>query len=402
MEEEVSTTSFPSLLAYGSFGSRFSQQRDLPERDSLAEIESDTSQYTFSRPIETSSLLAGIRGARLSPTQQAALLQSLLRHRRSEPHELSRSASHTARTSPFDLNFDDFPFPLDSPPLSSAEPTPMSPSRIDGLNELQAPPVPSTSTSFAGYLPSNQLDELLNAQSNLDIWARTVFQPDPSQTPDTTPMTSSFDWSTLYPPAHEALPPSHPPLPTGLPDFSFPNSPFPLLPSFSPLADSHSTLTRSQVEEEPSSSQAPSPRPQRLSRSRRTSKAPSRSSSIGGGGGGQGSESPSSTTPVGKEWMTAEEIEEDKRRRNTEASGESFSLGRTHRDPSQRLMTGLIARFRAKKKQKNNALQQSAAQLREKLVELEKEKEAVSPSGIPLRVCADKILMIKAPRCLGP
>jgi hypothetical protein len=38
----------------------------------------------------------------------------------------------------------------------------------------------------------------------------------------------------------------------------------------------------------------------------------------------------------------------------------------------------VLARFRAKKKQRNVALQETAAQLREKVAELEKEKEAVS------------------------
>lgn len=61
--------------------------------------------------------------------------------------------------------------------------------------------------------------------------------------------------------------------------------------------------------------------------------------------------------------MTPEEIEEDKRRRNTEAS----------------------ARFRAKKKQKNVALQQTAAQLRDKVAQLEKEKEALTSQNRWLR-----------------
>jgi hypothetical protein len=81
--------------------------------------------------------------------------------------------------------------------------------------------------------------------------------------------------------------------------------------------------------------------------------------------------------------MTPEEIEEDKRRRNTEASGESTpsisSLVFDVVTDLERLHARLLlARFRAKKKQRNVALQETAAQLREKVAELEKEKEAVS------------------------
>ncbi|ORY57714.1 hypothetical protein BCR35DRAFT_309613 [Leucosporidium creatinivorum] len=60
---------------------------------------------------------------------------------------------------------------------------------------------------------------------------------------------------------------------------------------------------------------------------------------------------------------TPEEIEEDKRRRNTAAS----------------------ARFRAKKKQRDQQLQQTSIQLREKVQDLEKEKTSLKAENTWLR-----------------
>lgn len=82
-----------------------------------------------------------------------------------------------------------------------------------------------------------------------------------------------------------------------------------------------------------------------------------------------------------KELMTPEEIEDDKRRRNTEASG---ALGLLP------LLSCFVlidcvgsARFRAKKKLRDAELQQTSAQLRERLATLEKEKDSVRSSFPP-------------------
>ncbi|GAA5915566.1 hypothetical protein JCM8208_002433 [Rhodotorula glutinis] len=64
-----------------------------------------------------------------------------------------------------------------------------------------------------------------------------------------------------------------------------------------------------------------------------------------------------------RELMTPDEVEEDKRRRNTEAS----------------------ARFRAKKKMRDAELKQSSASLRERVASLEKEKESLSNENRWLR-----------------
>ncbi|TNY18754.1 hypothetical protein DMC30DRAFT_412249 [Rhodotorula diobovata] len=70
-----------------------------------------------------------------------------------------------------------------------------------------------------------------------------------------------------------------------------------------------------------------------------------------------------------RELMTPDEIEEDKRRRNTEAS----------------------ARFRAKKKLRDAELKQSSASLRERVASLEKEKESLSNENRWLRdIVAEK------------
>ncbi|GAA5982035.1 hypothetical protein JCM11641_004304 [Rhodosporidiobolus odoratus] len=83
----------------------------------------------------------------------------------------------------------------------------------------------------------------------------------------------------------------------------------------------------------------------------------------GGGFGGGGKRMKESSS------VTADEVEEDKRRRNTEAS----------------------ARFRAKKKQRDAELQQSTAQLRERVANLEKEKESLSNENRWLRdIVAEK------------
>ncbi|GAA6005407.1 hypothetical protein JCM11491_003632 [Sporobolomyces phaffii] len=335
----------------------------------------------------------GIRGTRLSPIQQAALLQSLLTQRHSRANgtlhptpRVTESAS-TSRLPPLESIVASLPPP--AAPFTTSfddDGNQMPFSRIEGLNELQAPAL-TASSSFGQQLAPNHLDELLNAQTNLDIWASTVFQagspgfvtppadPDPSPSLRTSNSSSStghhqlsgmvaaptpFDWSTLYPHAQGGPagtpPPLHHALPNGLPDFGFPQSHFSAFSSIPPLDTTLRPLSRGASFDE-SSSRAPSPRPSRPSRSRRASKAPpSRPPSEGG----QGSDTPSLAA---REFMTPEEIEDDKRRRNTEAS----------------------ARFRAKKKQRNVALQETAAELRDKVAALEKEKDALTSQNRWLR-----------------
>ena len=82
-----------------------------------------------------------------------------------------------------------------------------------------------------------------------------------------------------------------------------------------------------------------------------------------------------------RELMTPDEVEEDKRRRNTEASGASLFLTLSLSDRRARAYHELdrAARFRAKKKMRDAELKQSSASLRERVASLEKEKESVRP-----------------------
>ncbi|GAA5947677.1 hypothetical protein JCM3765_001029 [Sporobolomyces pararoseus] len=390
MEEEVVNLPSPSLLASNSPRDRQLGSSILSSRPSLSEY-SIESPLHVSSPASPSRLLAGIRGTRLTPIQQAALLQSIATQRQARGlNDASPAPLASPPNSPRSSNENPHSAFSSLPPLPSASSTSLDEdsmpfSRIQGLNELQTP-APSSS-SFADQLAPNHLDELLNAQTNLDIWASTVFStgspgfhtppayPEPSSSFHTSSSSATstlpamvsdeaaFDWSTLYPQSHPDgplidSPPPHLPhqLPNGLPAFPLPHPPFPS--SFSSIPPLHSALPQSQLTQDDGdlSSRAPSPAPSRPSRSRRASKAPSRSASEGG----QGSDTPSLAS---REFMTPEEIEEDKRRRNTEAS----------------------ARFRAKKKQRNVALQQTAAQLREKVAQLEKEKEALTSQNRWLR-----------------
>lgn len=298
-----------------SFSSTLGRSTSLPEAAIAPSTGSD-------------NLLSRIQGTQLSPIQQSALLQALLNQRQTAHIQSRLAASAFAPGFPLGT-------PSPSNPLDLAFPMPFS--RIDGLNELQPSLSSSTSSSLPDRLAPNQFDELINARDNLDIWASTVFQTDsptpfftPPILPDPSPsfhasssshpsqgMTvpeSSFDWTTLYAQPHANVDLNTPPLhsnPIGFP--VQPQLPFFTLP---PLSTTPGSIEFPGHPAEPPSA-APSPRASRPSRSRRTSRAPSRQSSEGGGGG-QGVETPSAAA---RESMTNEEIEEDKRRRNTEASG---------------------------------------------------------------------------------
>ncbi|GAA5978539.1 hypothetical protein JCM5350_003132 [Sporobolomyces pararoseus] len=390
MEEELVHPPSPPLVASNSPQDCQSDSSVPRDRGPLSEHSSENPSLV-SFPTLPSRLLAGIQATPLTSIQQAALLRSLATQQQARTlNDASPALLASTPNSP-QPSFENTSSSLSTlPPLPSASRTPIEDdsmpfSRIEGLNELETP-APSSS-SFADQLAPNHLDELLNAQTNLDIWASTVFStgspgfhtppayPEPSSSFHTSSSTetstlpamvspeSAFDWSTLYPQSHSGgpisdSPPPHLPhqLPNGLPTFPLPQPPFPS--PFSSIPPLHISVPHRQLTQDDGdvSSRAPSPAPSRPSRSRRASKAPSRSASEGG----QGSDTPSL---LSREFMTPEEIEEDKRRRNTEAS----------------------ARFRAKKKQKNVALQQTAAQLRDKVAQLEKEKEALTSQNRWLR-----------------
>ncbi|GAA5852039.1 hypothetical protein JCM8547_000137 [Rhodosporidiobolus lusitaniae] len=319
---------------------------------------------------------------------------------------------------------------------------------LEGLNIASGPPTWSASGPAAS-LVNITADELLAAQASLDLWASTSFsspglvpsstlaspsQGVVSQAPTLPPLLhpsavdrqqppahsgglpASLDWSALYPHGNHFSPSSSAspfPLP---PASSLPFSPLPHLPptseslpslshhAFAPPNDVHlpSSLFgpdgggsgRFIASPPPPNTDGPSPPPTASSSSsaarpsgmtRRTSRAnagakgrAARASLLGGGGEGGGtSEEGEGGSPnegyggtaggggkkLPRELLTAEEIEEDKRRRNTEAS----------------------ARFRAKKKMRDQELQQTSAQLRERVASLEKEKESLTNENRWLR-----------------
>jgi len=325
----------------------------LPSLTSLYATSSTASDSTLGRPSsapeapsEPSIILSQIQNTRLSPVQLAALSQALLNQQQTAHVQSRLGASTLEQFHTLDpsesLASPHFEHIQHSSPSLALLPSLSMPfSRLDGLNELQLSLSSSTSSSLPDRLTSTHLDELINARNNLDIWASTVFQSDsptpfftPPILPDPSPSLHaslhshgltvaepSFDWTTLYPQSHSNVDLSIPPLhstPPGFPVQShFPSFNVPPLSATLPSIDPVETAVRTPSAVETPSA-APSPRPSKPSRSRRASRAPSRQDSEGG------VETP---TSAGRELMTNEELEEDKRRRNTEASGQSsFTL----------------------------------------------------------------------------
>ncbi|GAA5831690.1 hypothetical protein JCM11251_000795 [Rhodosporidiobolus azoricus] len=298
----------------------------------------------------------------------------------------------------------------------------------------------------AGVFSNVSADELLAAQASLDLWASTSFSSPglsagmtmastsaplpPSHLPSLPAISaaaehasgppSSLDWSALYPNGSPFSPPSGGGASASLPlssisslglshhassaghpstlphPFASPHSVNLHGSQFSNLFD-HSSASphltaNGAVAAEPFSPQRSPPSTSHGARptpSRRSSRAnagakgkAARASfavdeegdeeSAGEMSGGSGSASAEGGGGVGftasgkkvpRDLMTAEEIEEDKRRRNTEAS----------------------ARFRAKKKMRDRELQQTSAQLREKVANLEREKESLTNENRWLR-----------------
>ncbi|GAA5825054.1 hypothetical protein JCM10212_000139 [Sporobolomyces blumeae] len=265
------------------------------------------------------------------------------------------------------------------------------PSRLDGLNHLFPDPTSFVTTAATSTLPPLLLDELVSAQHSLDMWTSTVFHQDsPASTPfalhspaivggtssaSVPASTDSYDWSTLYPQlgypvSSSTAEPTNPVVPHPLyasaaattvsPASTLPTLPAsdafpprrPSLPAYSSsisLPETNSTASRAPT---PASVPA-SPHPTRPSRPRRNARSRQGAESL--------PDEESASTP--REAMTPEAYEEDKRRRNTEAS----------------------ARFRAKKKQRNEALQNSTAELRDKVARLEKERDALATQNKWLR-----------------
>ncbi|GAA5886931.1 hypothetical protein JCM6882_009389 [Rhodosporidiobolus microsporus] len=311
---------------------------------------------------------------------------------------------------------------------------------------------PARSGPAAG-LGSVSADELLAAQASLDLWASTSFSSPGlpaslslASTPVSAPAPhlpslhhpisaasaehhsappSSLDWTALYPHGNPFSPPGGSgslPLPSasslGLSQHSHPHSssvshapslshsiaaPHPVDlhgSQFSNLFSSaphHLTANGAVGSDSQSPQQSPPPTANgtRPTPSRRSSRpnagakgraARASYSGAGDAGSEDGDVSPGEMsggssgvglgvgiTAAGKkvprELMTADEIEEDKRRRNTEAS----------------------ARFRAKKKLRDQELQQSSASLRERVANLEKEKESLTNENRWLRdIVAEK------------
>ncbi|BGP21024.1 hypothetical protein JCM10213_003211 [Rhodosporidiobolus nylandii] len=326
---------------------------------------------------------------------------------------------------------------------------------LDGLNlalysSVRGVPQNASAASSAVTIPgvgSVTAEELLAARASLDLWSSLAFSSPSSPGLTLPPITSGLpgfgqpaspaalpdqphhpdplsrlDWSALYPhhppspaaatpQADFSLPPTslgltHPaPFATDLQHpFSHP-SPAPVhLPSFAPPhpADTQGSQfsflfgggnsTPGAAEDNPSPASQPTLSPPSTSSgffvrpktgSRRSSRpnagAKGRalaadglgSASEDGGGSADGGRASSEGAggKVNRELMTAEDIEEDKRRRNTEAS----------------------ARFRRKKKLRDAELQQSTAQLREKVSALEREKDSLKNENRWLRdIVAEK------------
>ncbi|GAA6035497.1 hypothetical protein JCM8097_000281 [Rhodosporidiobolus ruineniae] len=315
-------------------------------------------------------------------------------------------------------------------------------------------PAAGTAGPAAG-LSNISTDELLAAQASLDLWASTAFpspgmSPTASLAPGSTPLTSqgpllpslssaavssvaspsappaSLDWSTLYPHGSSHFsPPRGAPLSLpstsalGLAQHLVHHAPHPSAhhahhSGFAPpppAADSPFSSLFGRYGAPPStahgdgaksSSGSPPPtgmsldgpgsfsRPapsRRSSRANAGAKGRAARASLAGSGEGESEDGDGSAGDSGvglsasgsggggmakkipRELMTAEEVEEDKRRRNTEAS----------------------ARFRAKKKLRDQELQQSSAQLRERVASLEKEKESLTNENRWLRdIVAEK------------
>ncbi|GAA6009931.1 hypothetical protein JCM10207_002162 [Rhodosporidiobolus poonsookiae] len=266
---------------------------------------------------------------------------------------------------------------------------------LEGLNHVD----PSAASGGGGggsaawldALPSPALrdltaDELLAAQASLDLWASTPFTPHQQHAPPPAslpahapPPPASLDWSALYP--QPATPSAQ-----GASTLSALYARYGHFPSPSSSAAPLLSTSLSASASAPVSPPSLSP-PTTSSGRRRTSRAnagargraafaaesnASGSGSDDGSGGGAGTGAGAGEDDgmgmvggrkVPREMMTSEEIEEDKRRRNTEAS----------------------ARFRAKKKMRDQALQETTAQLRNRVASLEKEKESLSNENRWLR-----------------
>lgn len=218
------------------------------------------------------------------------------------------------------------------------------------------------------------------AQPQLEFWSQLVFTSSPAspassfplppatQLPpsatQTLPPDPGFDWTTLFPPTTfpSSSNPSASPLNTFTP---------PLYPQLNPL---HSTPSQAPATTTTADSSSESPPVKKSTRAKGKSEAKMEVDTEG--------------LEREEETGSPEEIE-DKRKRNTAASGASFFAF-----PSSRVADEFCvcaARFRAKKKQRDSQLQQTSAQLREKVEDLEKQAGSVRSSSLsppPFHSCA--------------
>ncbi|BGO96221.1 hypothetical protein NBRC10512_002136 [Rhodotorula toruloides] len=438
-----------SLLRSDSGASRLSRPPNAPRAD-IAHAATPPAQTAAALADQTLPQLGGDAAHPIARLRQLALLQSLVARQTAalggsvapvspgrkhggplpHPHPLDGSLY------PSLSSLDQQPSPAHPLlPLQGVDATmsgfgPIPQPNIFGLNELRRDSLGDSSITA---------DELAAAQASLDLWTSTVFNSasplgSPLGTPSAYPFDQTsaalgalgglpssssaspyLDWSALYPQGSQPSPPSSaafslPPISTLVPQVnhlplasphdrpsldrslsSFTGSlsidspstravPFlPPVENSAPASRSSSPTQRSQL----SSSQGATPtrRSSRANAGARGRAALAEAADLGEEGGREtragslsGSEEGSlrrgSTGPSKpKELMTPEEIEDDKRRRNTEAS----------------------ARFRAKKKLRDAELQQTSAQLRERLATLEKEKDSLTNENRWLRdIVAEK------------
>ncbi|GAA5861635.1 hypothetical protein JCM1840_005215 [Sporobolomyces johnsonii] len=344
--------------------------------------------------------------------RQIAILQALLSRQQAVIRETLTQTDSPA--SPVPRGLTSFPLPSAPPPTPSilgypSPSTAMPPQsslnpRLEGLNHL--PPLATSEGAAAGGtsawlsdLGTVTADELIAAQAQLDLWTATVFSnssptlsppgtstalqhPDSPARPSTAvtlPPISSlhsvgndnapspFDWSTLYPsfspPSTSAGLPTPPapsfalPASQTSPPFSF--SSFPFAPHVN--VDEHPAASAAAATASPTSSASSTTKSRRPNRSAKASyKA---KAAIAASQSSEGESPGSGPGGVARELMTPEELEEDKRKRNTEAS----------------------ARFRAKKKLRDQELAQTSAQLRDRVANLEREKSSLAAENRWLR-----------------
>ncbi|GAA5968492.1 hypothetical protein JCM21900_001124, partial [Sporobolomyces salmonicolor] len=350
--------------------SRSSVPSGLPLSGNLT-LSSPAFDHSFPSPVPASDTLNAAGGGLSNEAnlRQIAILQALLSRQQAVIREGLTQTNSPA--SPVPRGLTSFALPSAPPPTpsihgysspSTAMPPPSSWNpHLEGLNLLH-PPAPREdagaggTSSWLSGLGTITADELMAAQAQLDLWTATVFSngspalsppgtasaPRPPGSParpstavslppisslhsmgnDNAP--SPFDWSTLYPSFSPSSTSAGLPLPSAA-SFAPPASQLPPPFSFSAFPSAHHV----DVNEQPAASAAaatasPESSASSAAQSRRTSrrvKASSKAKAALAASQSSEGESPGSGPGGGaRELMTPDEVEEDKRKRNTEAS----------------------------------------------------------------------------------